>query len=185
MTDLSELSATDFDTESELLSDRDASDVEGPSPSASGPGLTAIVEVGSDVSAPASPAVGAVYVARTVPPMSGFESDGWSVLGESDADVDGDMSAPEGDLAGSVASLSLSDADGDVERTPIASTGVRRRQGPDALRSRLLERQRRSASSPSPSPARRAPRRARHRAEPAPVRPQLNGRRSFYDYLFA
>ena len=46
VTDLSELSATDFDTESELVSDRDASDVEGPSPSASGPGLTAIVEVG-------------------------------------------------------------------------------------------------------------------------------------------
>ncbi|RPD57629.1 hypothetical protein L226DRAFT_532132 [Lentinus tigrinus ALCF2SS1-7] len=186
VTDLSEFSATDFDTESELVSDRDASDVEGPSPSGPGSRLTAIVEVGSDASAPASPAVGAVYVARAIPPISGFESDGWSVLGESDVDVDGDMSAPEpeGDLAGSVASLSLSDADADVERTPMVS-GVRRRQGPDALRSRLLERQRRSASSPSPSPARRATHRARQRAEAAHVRSQLNGRQSFYDYLFA
>ncbi|KAI0705074.1 hypothetical protein C8T65DRAFT_653130 [Cerioporus squamosus] len=183
VTDLSELSATDFDTESELVSDRDASDIEGPNPPAR---MTSIVEVSSDASAPSSPAMGAAYVTRAVPPASasGRESDGWSVLGESDIDVDGDLSAPEDDLASSVASLSLGDAGGDVERTPVAM-GMRRRQGPDALRSRLLERQRRSASSPSPSPARRAPPRPRQRAEHASVRPQLNGRRSFYDYLFA
>ncbi|TFK90035.1 hypothetical protein K466DRAFT_485508 [Polyporus arcularius HHB13444] len=183
VTDLSELSATDFDTESELVSDRDLSDVEGPNPNAR---MTAIVEAASDASAPSSPAMGAVYVTRAIPPASasGLESDAWSVLGESDVDVEGDLSASEDDLAGSVASLSLSDAGGDIERTPVA-IGARRRQGPDALRSRLLERQRRSASSPSPSPSRRAPTRPRQRAEHASVRPQVNGRRSFYDYLFA
>ena len=110
------------------------------------------------------------------------------------------MSAPGGDLAARVASLSLRDEDADVdierrrrseselemgvemgmERTPLAD---RRRQGPDVLGSRLLERQRRAASSPSRSPARRMPR-ARKRMEHA-VRVQAVGRRSFYEYLFA
>lgn len=178
-TDLSELSANDFDTESELVSDRDASDIEGPPSQPRATGLLAIVEVGSDASAPASPAVGAVYATRAVPPMSGLDSDGWSVLGESDAE--GDLSAPEADLVPGVAAMSLSDAEFDAERTPMAA--ARRRQGPEALRSRLFERQRRSASSPSRSPARRAPHRPRQRLEP--VRPQLNGRRSFFDYLFS
>ncbi|EJF65508.1 hypothetical protein DICSQDRAFT_144145 [Dichomitus squalens LYAD-421 SS1] len=178
VTDLSELSATDLDTESEIVSDRgDLSDAEGPSAPAPSHALSAIVE-GSDASAPASP--------RLVPvPSAALDSDGWSVVGESDAEAEGDMSAPEpeGDLVGSVASLSVSDAEGgiDLERTPLAD---RRRQGPDVLRSRLLERQRRSASSPSRSPARRAPPRAKQRMNPA-VRLQLTGRRSFYDYLFA
>ena len=181
VTDLSELSANDFDTESELVSDRDASDIEGPQPQSQPSGLTAIVEVGSDASAPASPRTGPVYVAAAIPPASGFDSDAWSVLGESD--IEGDLSAPEGDLVSSVASLSLSDAEINTERTPMAA--VRRRQGPDALRSRLLERQRRSASSPSRSPARRTPHRPRPRAEPAPARAQGGVRKSFYDYLFA
>ncbi len=178
-TDLSELSANDIDTESELVSDRDASDVEGSQPQSHAAGLTSIAEVGSDASAPASPLVGAIYVTASVPPSSGLDSDTWSILGESD--IEGDLSAPEGDLAGSVASLSLSDAsEFDAERTPL--TAVRRRQGPDAIRSRFLERQRRSASSPSRSPARRTPHRPRTRADP--VRSYLNGRRSFYDYVF-
>ncbi|KAI0779375.1 hypothetical protein C8Q74DRAFT_1258697 [Fomes fomentarius] len=178
-TDLSELSANDFDTESELVSDRDASDVEGSQPQSHAAGLTSIAEVGSDASAPASPLVGAIYVTAAVPPSSGLDSDTWSILGESD--IEGDLSAPEGDLAGSVASLSLSDAEFDAERSPLAA--ARRRQGPDAIRSRFLERQRRSASSPSRSPARRTPHRPRTRVDPVPVR-SYNGRRSFYDYVF-
>ena len=135
VTDLSELSANDFDTESELVSDRDTSEVEGPAPPA---GLTAIVELGSDASAPASPVLGAVYATRAGPAATGFDSDEWSVLGESDA---------EGDLSEGVAGL----ADEDAERTPMAAARRRQSGGPDALRSRLLERQRRSASSPSRS----------------------------------
>ena len=50
-----------------------------------------------------------------------------------------------------------------MERTPLAD---QQRQGPDVLRSRLLERQRRAASLPSRSPARRIPR-ARKRVEHA------------------
>ena len=140
----------------------------------------------SDEPSPALVPASSAYAARAPPlSMGALDSDGWSVLGESDAEADGDMSGPEpeGDLAGSVASLSLSDAEGGVglDRTPLVD---RRRQGPDVLRSRLLERQRRSASSPSRSPARRAPQRARQRAEHV-VRPQPAGRRSFYEYLFA
>ncbi len=185
MTDLSELSATDLDTsESELTSDAEALSPVSPSAAAA---LTAIAETASDASAPPSPALApvnasAVYASRGPQiSMAALDSDGWSVIGESDAEGDGDMSAPEGDLAASVESLSLSDADGrphvGLERTPLAD---RRRQGPDVLRSRLLERQRRSASSPSRSPARRAPPRARHA-----VRVQVVVRQSFYDYLFA
>ena len=184
MTDLSELSATDLDTSE---SDRELSDAEALSPISPSfvpPGataLSAIAEAASDASTPASPVL---YASREPQiSMAALDSDGWSVIGESDAE--GDMSAPEGDLAASVASLSLSDADADarvdIDRTPLAD---RRRQGPDVLRSRLLERQRRSASSPSRSPARRTPPRARQRVEHA-VRTQAVGRRSFYDYLFA
>ena len=186
MTDLSELSATDLDTSE---SDRELSDAEAlspTSPSFAAPGataLSAIAEAASDVSAPASPVLYASREPRIS--MAALDSDGWSVIGESDADAEGDMSAPEGDLAASIGSLSLSDADADarvdIDRTPLAD---RRRQGPDVLRSRLLERQRRSASSPSRSPARRTPPRARQRVERA-VRTQAAGRRSFYDYLFA
>ncbi|KAI1795687.1 hypothetical protein LXA43DRAFT_1167359 [Ganoderma leucocontextum] len=168
VTDLSELSATDLDTSDSPTPTPSAP----PSPSPSAPNaaaLTAIAEVASDASAPASPALAPIS-------MSALDSDGWSVIGESD-----------GDLAASVESLSLSDANADVhphpglDRTPLAD---RRRQGPDVLRSRLLERQRRSASSPSRSPARRTPPRARRLAERA-ARAQAAGRRSFYDYLFA
>ncbi|PIL35907.1 hypothetical protein GSI_01567 [Ganoderma sinense ZZ0214-1] len=179
VTDLSELSATDFDTSE---SDRELSDAEALSPispslAAPTTALSAIAEAASDTSAPASPALApvsacAVYASRRPEiSMAALDSDGWSVIGESDGD--GDMSAPEAELA----ALSLAD----VDRTPLAD---RRRQGPDVLRSRLLERQRRSASSPSHSPARRTPPRARQRAERA-VRAQPVGRRSFYDYLFA
>ena len=180
-TDFSELSANDFDTESELVSDRDFSDAEGaPPPALNTEGLTAIVEVGSDASAPPSPALGAATTTAYGPTrMPTFElDDGWSVSGGSDAEAeaDGDLSAPEGDLAGSLASLELSDADGDTVPAPL----TRRRQTP--LRARLLERQRRAASSPSRSPARRALQRCAQRCE-APVR--HTGRRSFYDYLFA
>ena len=178
MTDLSELSATDLDTSE---SDRELSDAEALSPispsfaAPSATALSAIVEAASDASAPASPLM---YASREPQiSMAALDSDGWSVIGESDAE--GDMSAPEGDLAASIASLSLDGAD--IDRTPLAD---RRRQGPDVLRSRLLERQRRSASSPSRSPARRTPPRARQRVERA-VRTQAAGRRSFYDYLFA
>ncbi len=168
VSDLSELSAHEFDTESEPTSD-----AEGPAR-----GLGAIVEL-SDGSAPASPTVGARYAGSSVPSMAALD-DGWSVIGGSD--VEGDMSAPDGDeerLERGVAALDLSDADGDADRT--FSADWRRRQGPEGLRPRLLDRQRRAASSPSRSPARRTPRRARRGAEP--VR-EAFGRKSFYDYLY-
>ncbi|KAI8972258.1 hypothetical protein BD414DRAFT_500706 [Trametes punicea] len=184
VTDLSELSGHEVDTESEFLSDRDLSDAEGPAPTrigAAARGLGAIVEVGSDASASASPLVGAVYAGSSVSPMAPLD-DGWSVVGGSDAE--GDLSALESEevgLEGDVQALSLSDAEVDADRTFVAD--ARRRSGPEALRSRLLDRQRRSASSPSPSPARRAPRRPRQRA--APVHAGSLQRKSFYDYLFA
>ncbi|KAI0630247.1 hypothetical protein C8Q77DRAFT_1219840 [Trametes polyzona] len=184
VTDLSELSGHEFDTESELVSDRDLSDAEGPARTRPAHGLGAITELASDASAPPSPALGATsaYAGSSVPSMAPLD-DGWSVISGSDAE--GDLSAPEGEedrLEHGVAALSLSDADdADADRTFVVD--VRRRQGADALRSRLLERQRRSASSPSRSPARRVPRRGR-RAEP--VRADTGfGRKSFYDYLFA
>lgn len=176
LSDLSELSAHEFDTESEPISDRDFSDAEGPVARGPARGLGAIVEL-SDGSAPPSPAVGARYAGPSVPSMAALD-DGWSVIGGSD--VEGDMSAPEEHLERGVAALDLSDADGDVDRT--FTVDLRRRQGPEALRSRLLDRQRRAASSPSRSPARRTPRRARRGAEP--VR-EAFGRKSFYDYLYS
>ncbi|KAI0355582.1 hypothetical protein OH77DRAFT_1424522 [Trametes cingulata] len=181
LSEFSELSGHEFDSESDLVSDRDMSDAEGPAGRVVARGLGAIVEVSSDASAPSSPMVSAVYAGSSVPSMATFD-DGWSVLGGSDAE--GDLSAPEGEeetLESGVASLSLSDAEMDVDRTLVAD--VRRRQGPEGLRSRLLDRQRRAASSPSRSPARRAPRRGRQRGEPAPA--EGLGRKSFYDYLFS
>ncbi|KAI0329710.1 hypothetical protein GY45DRAFT_1252279 [Cubamyces sp. BRFM 1775] len=184
VTDMSELSGHEFDTESDFVSDRDLSDAEGalPRPGALRP-LGAIVEGDSDASLPASPMVGAVYARPSIPPMASLDSDGWSVIGGSDAE--GDLSAPEGEdgaeIESGVAALSLNDAEMDVDRTLV--TDVRRRQGPEGLRSRLLDRQRRSASSPSRSPARRTPRRGRQRGEP--VRMDGVERKSFYDYLFA
>ncbi|KAI0675209.1 hypothetical protein C8Q78DRAFT_1183456 [Trametes maxima] len=161
-TDLSELSGHEFDTESELLSDRDLSDAEGPRP----PTTTH-------------------YAGSSVPSMSVLD-DEWSVIGSSDAE--GDLSAPEGEgeddgIERGVAALALSDAEpeADADRTFVAD--VRRRQVPEGLRSRLLERQRRAASSPSRSPARRTPRRGRRR--PDYVHAEDLGRKSFYDYLFA
>ncbi|KAI0374142.1 hypothetical protein BV20DRAFT_962128 [Pilatotrama ljubarskyi] len=181
LSEFSELSSHEFDSESELISDRDMSDSEGPPVRTPARALGAIVEVSSDASAPSSPMVGARYAGSSVPSMATLD-DGWSVLGGSDAE--GDLSAPEGEdevLESGVAALSLSDAEMDVDRTLVAD--VRRRQGPEGLRSRLLDRQRRAASSPSRSPARRAPRRGRQRGEPATT--EGLGRKSFYDYLFS
>ncbi|OSD06766.1 hypothetical protein PYCCODRAFT_1422348 [Trametes coccinea BRFM310] len=183
LSEMSELSAHEFDTDSELVSDRDLSDIEGDPLPRPARGLGAIVEVGSDASAPASPALVAVhYSGSSVPSMAPLD-DGWSVISGSDAE--GDLSAPEAEgdtLERGVVALSLSDAEMDVDRTFVAE--VVRRQGAEALRSRLLERQRRSASSPSRSPARRTPRRGRARQEPARMGEAL-GRKSFYDYLYA
>ena len=175
-------------------SDRELSDVDSPPSPAPSP-VGAVLAAIAETSVPASPMLNPVVYASRARQMSmaALDSDGWSVIGESD----GDVSAPEGDIAASVASLSLRDEDANVdveprrrsefelememgmERTPLAN---RRRQGPDVLRSRLLERQRKAASSPSRSPARRMPR-ARKRMEHA-VRVQAVGRRSFYEYLF-
>ncbi|KAI9060297.1 hypothetical protein FKP32DRAFT_1633323 [Trametes sanguinea] len=180
LSEMSELSAHEFDTESELVSDRELSDIEGVPPPRGARALGAIVEVGSDASAPASPALVAVrYAGSSVSSIAPLD-DGWSVISGSDAE--GDMSAPEDGLEGGVAALSLSDAEMDVDRTFVAE--VVRRQGTEALRSRLIERQRRSASSPSRSPARRTPRRGRARQEPVRTADAL-GRKSFYDYLYA
>ncbi|KAI0769729.1 hypothetical protein BD413DRAFT_604842 [Trametes elegans] len=189
VTDLSELSELSaFESESDLLSDRDLSDAEGPH---AAPALRTIAKRASALPSPA-PSSGAVYAGGSAPTMGAALAldDGWSVV--SGSDIEGDLSAPEGegeDAEGSVeravAALSLSDAEADVDmdadRTLPAD--VRRRQGPEVLRSRLLDRQRRSASSPSRSPARRTLRRGRQRAEA--VRAEELGRKSFYDYLFA
>ncbi|KAH9847148.1 hypothetical protein C2E23DRAFT_871948 [Lenzites betulinus] len=177
LTDLSEfsdLSAHELDTDPEPPSDRDLSDAEGPRthPRA----LAAIVELAS---APPSP----VMYARAALD----EDDGWSVLGGSDIDGDGEPELEEG-----IAALALASSDGeadvDMAASDLGERAVRRRQGPgpEALRSRLLDRQRRAASSPSRSPARRAPRRVRVRAEAVRVvEGGSTGRPSFYDYLFA
>ncbi|KAI0819967.1 hypothetical protein BC628DRAFT_1399632 [Trametes gibbosa] len=170
LTDLSELSDLSG-VESELPSDRDLSDADGPhrDPRA----LAAITEL-SDASAPPSPVVYG-HPGGRVPSVATLD-DGWSVIGGSD--VEGDLSAPElEDITHGVDALALGEAE---------DRAVRRRQGPEALRSRLLDRQRRAASSPSRSPARRAPRRARQRAEIVRAVEGMGGeRRSFYEYLFA
>lgn len=179
LTDLSEfsdLSAHELDTDPEPPSDRDLSDAEGAR--AHPRALAAIVELAS---APPSP----VMYARAALD----EDDGWSVLGGSDIDGDGE---PEAELEDGIAALALASSDGeadvDMAAGDLGERVVRRRQGPgpEALRSRLLDRQRRAASSPSRSPARRVPRRARARAEAVRVvEGGSAGRRSFYDYLFA
>ncbi|OBZ70861.1 hypothetical protein A0H81_09083 [Grifola frondosa] len=171
-TDL-ELSAQDFDSESDLLSDRDYrsdsgadSDVEPLHARSGAPPLAAIAE-----SLPPSPLV--------VPSSAQDIGDGWSVIGASDADVEADDSASEAELglSGGVAALSLSEHDPDG--TFIAQPG--RRQVP--LRTHMWTRGRRSASSPSRSPARRVPSRVRPRMEPLGV--EQPAVRSFYDYLYS
>ncbi|CAL1706537.1 unnamed protein product [Somion occarium] len=163
-TDESELSAFEYASESDLVSDRsDAgadSDFEGAPPPSVAAALSAIAE-----SLPASPALDATLIAQ--------DSDEWSVIGDSEGEA-GDE-APS-DIASSVGSLSLNE-----HGIPIVeSQGIR--QLP--LRSRFWERQRRSASSPSRSPARRTPPRIHPCIDPPrTVEPSI--RRSFHEYLFS
>ncbi|KAH9942455.1 uncharacterized protein BXZ73DRAFT_88026 [Epithele typhae] len=176
VTDLSELSATELDSESDFASERDLSDAEGGRGGVTGhqggPGLTAIVEASAD-SMPPSPVP---YAVRAPADFDAFDDDDWSSDREVPnvgrrGDFDSDADAPV-----------LAEAQ--VAVPSSLAPDLRRRQGPDALRSRLLERQRRAASSPSRSPARRTPHRPRQRAEPVKTR-AAPGRRSFYDYLYA
>ncbi|KAI0071472.1 hypothetical protein K474DRAFT_1776142 [Panus rudis PR-1116 ss-1] len=171
-TDDSELSAFEYASESDFVSDRasDAgvdSDIEGaPPPVRKGP-LSDIAE-----SLPGSPAL------RPEITSAAKDSDDWSVVGDSDADAELDELVEGADLASSVGSLSL-DESGQI---PLVDTaGVR----PSPLRARLWDRQRRSASSPSRSPARRPPPRPYARSDPLVSAVHPSTRKSFYEYLFA
>lgn len=103
----------------------------------------------------------------------------WSIVGDTDAEFEGDESASE-ILAQSIDSLSIQDPVLSPELTADAT--FRARHSP--LRSQVWEhRQGRSASSPSRSPSRRPVRRIPPRLEP-PVNKALHTK-SFYDYLYA
>ncbi|KAH7904751.1 hypothetical protein BJ138DRAFT_868061 [Hygrophoropsis aurantiaca] len=101
----------------------------------------------------------------------------WSIIGGSDIERDGDISAAErDDFSASLESLSLSN---NADQTPRAIPYIRS----SPLRSRAwIGRQGRSASSPSRSPVQRLPRRAHPRVEPKSLR---NPPKSFYEFLFA
>ena len=163
ITDESEMSAFEYASESDFISDRsDAepdSDAEGiGGPPAGTPNRGALSDIAESI--PSSP---------MVVPINPVVEDEWSVVGNSDGDDE---------LASSVDSLSVQE-----RRIPVVETrGIR--QVP--LRANMWERQslqmRRNASSPSRSPARRLPPRTLPRIDPLPSSAE---KRSFYDYLFA
>ncbi|OCH93721.1 hypothetical protein OBBRIDRAFT_724120 [Obba rivulosa] len=154
-----------FDSESDLLSERDFHSDTGDS------------DIDADVR-PRTDAHTLSIIAESNPspplakPALDSASDSWSVV-DADADIEAGDSEGEG-LSASVDSLSIMD----VNATPRADP--RRRQA--ALRSHIWDHRRRSASSPSRSPARRHLQRPSPRIEP-PLPDSLS--RSFYDYLFA
>lgn len=159
VTDLSEASLSDFDTESDILSDRDyRSDTEAV-PGARVSHLRAIEEA----SAPSTPSPAVVSL-----PAAQISDDEWSLI--ADAEADGEDSEAEQNISAAMRNTFL----GDIDRTPRAEPRMA------SLRSPMWERQRRAASSPSRSPARRMLTRAR-RVEP----PLTQSDRSFYAYLFS
>jgi hypothetical protein len=162
VTDLSELSTHELDSESDFVSDRDTRSDAAPSDVEHMDRLSAIAESERSLSRPLSPVLAA-----------GSE-DEWSVIGGDD--VEGDESASEHGLADSLQSLSLAD---DVDRTPRA---VQSRQ--QALRREAWERRHRDASSPSRSPSRRTPRRPALRTRIDANKARRGAAKSFCEYLF-
>ncbi|KZT10721.1 uncharacterized protein LAESUDRAFT_693025 [Laetiporus sulphureus 93-53] len=171
MTDLeSAASVFEFGSDSDLLSESDFhsdtgidSDVDGDTGSRPNPHLAPIAEA----SVPPSQHVSPMPLSQSL-----MTDDGWFAVDGGYADAE-DSEMEQG-LSDGVHSLTLQDADS----TPQVVPQMRHA----AFRSRIWERQRRSASSPSRSPARRQPQRV-YRVEPPRVQ-QISPRRSFHDYLF-
>jgi hypothetical protein len=160
---VTDLSAHEFDTESDFVSER--SDAMSELGDLHADHLSLI----SERSRASSPARSLSAV-----PRGQLTEDEWSVIGETDGEADGSEHGDAG-LADSVQSLSLRDDMDSAQRPALA---LRQRA---TFRTGWDNRQGRSGSSPSRSPARRGAKRMHRRIED----PKGRGSRSFYDYLFA
>jgi len=164
---------SDIDYSSQLDTESDLSELDSHSEAGdtvADPLAVLMLETIKEDSAPSSPHVSAAVVSETT------YNEGWSLVGDSDAD--GEESGSDAELVESVVSLSLQPSE-DPDRTFRSEHHI----DYTLPRSRAWEhRTDRSASSPSRSPARRPVRRMK-----PPPRRRINSStpKSFYDYLYS